>query len=300
MSQLVNPQAETGQRVLRESASQNFKRPSATLQERKWRNDNWQSRGPRSDRSVSPLPGFKNEAERKSGSMPETDTESLELAASLQQFAFEATASQELVPPSIQQSSRLPLPGEPPKSADHIPNSKPDDIDHADSSDWVYDRYVRHAAGMELDDSTTPMELEDDLAQSGNLPAGGGNAYGLLVIRDQDKEDWEAFAADEAEDDEDGYTEDEDSNAEDFYANDYPEAELSSDDEFDEPGAAYRARARNNASEEEYDLANNVYSDDDSYGFSSGEEAKDNWRSQPARKVIRQPERMAYGGDDSA
>ena len=69
-------------------------------------------------------------------------------------------------------------------------------------------------------------------------------AIGSIAIHEQDEELWNEYSSevDEDEDDKEFDTDGEDSNAEDYYGADYPEDELSEDDEFDEPGVAYRHR----------------------------------------------------------
>jgi hypothetical protein len=101
-----------------------------------------------------------------------------------------------------------------------------------DTDDYVIDTYVRETL------------LPDSL---GNLPTATGSV-GYLVLAAGD-EDWWAHGSDESDKEFD--TDDDDSNAEEYYANDYPEDELSDDDEFGrEP---YKKAHRRGSSDEEFD-----------------------------------------------
>ena len=101
-----------------------------------------------------------------------------------------------------------------------------------DTDDYVIDTYVRETL---LPDS------------AGNLPTATGSV-GYLVLAAED-EDWWAHGSDESDKEFD--TDDDDSNAEEYYANDYPEDELSDDDEFGrEP---YKKKHRRGSSDEEFD-----------------------------------------------
>ncbi|OSS43243.1 hypothetical protein B5807_12105 [Epicoccum nigrum] len=99
--------------------------------------------------------------------------------------------------------------------------------------DYVIDTYVRE-----------PL-LRDS---SGNLPTATGSV-GYLVLAAEDDDWWAAHGSDES--DKGFATDDDDSNAEEHYANDYPEDELTDDDEFDrEP---YKKAHRRGSSDEEFD-----------------------------------------------
>jgi len=102
------------------------------------------------------------------------------------------------------------------------------------------------------------------------VPDAAVEAYGILVIAEEDQELWEAYAEDEdAEWDE----EDADSNgkssylrrrtklmmlAEDNPTNDYPEEEVESDDEHDYNPYRYRRGA---SDDEEFDIDETAWSD---------------------------------------
>ncbi|KAI9855607.1 MAG: hypothetical protein M1824_005933 [Vezdaea acicularis] len=107
----------------------------------------------------------------------------------------------------------------------------------ADGMEYVYDTYIRHQVDATAD------QIE---------------SVGVLVIPEEDEEGWNEFGSRSESDSEGGGSDDADSNAEDFYANDYPDEEVRSDDEYGR--GAYRYRK--NASDDE-DWAEDVGSDDD-------------------------------------
>ncbi|KAF2277794.1 uncharacterized protein EI97DRAFT_457037 [Westerdykella ornata] len=103
------------------------------------------------------------------------------------------------------------------------------DVDST-GGDYVYDTYVREVIMPDAD---------------GKLPEPQGS-IGYIVLTEEDEDWWNGDEDTDKEFD----TDDEDSNAEEYYANDYPEDELSEDDEFDRN--AYRHYR--GESDEEYDL----------------------------------------------
>ncbi|KAJ5987795.1 hypothetical protein N7481_003005 [Penicillium waksmanii] len=116
--------------------------------------------------------------------------------------------------------------------------------------DYVYDVYIRRPLA-ETDMLTNPLaELESD-QQLKNLEASRAGV-GVIVITAEDEEYWENFIED---DEEEWDSEDADSNAENNPANDYPEEELSSSDEDDDPSAIYSKYRRHGVSDdEEFDI----------------------------------------------
>lgn len=80
-----------------------------------------------------------------------------------------------------------------------------------------------------------------------NAPVDTSLTTGLLVLSADDDDWWDA---DSAESDKEFDTDDEDSNAEEYYANDYPEDELSEDDEFGRN--VYQKKYRHGSDDEEY------------------------------------------------
>ncbi|RMZ67008.1 Transcription factor Iwr1 [Pyrenophora seminiperda CCB06] len=112
----------------------------------------------------------------------------------------------------------------PPKVTPDAPPTDADAMD-IDNDEYVYDHYVR--------EPVLP-----------NAPAPTG-PIGLLVIGEEDTDWWDADSASDREFD----TDDEDENAEDYYANDYPEDELSDDDEFGRE--VYKAKHRHGGSDDE-------------------------------------------------
>jgi len=122
------------------------------------------------------------------------------------------------------------------------------DPDAMDVDDYVIDTYVRE-------------ELMSDA--DGNIPEHQG-IIGYIILKEEDEEWWNG----EDESDREFDTDEDDENAEDYYANDYPEDELSSDDEFDRD--PYQRKYRHGSDDEEYDL-----NDEDAY---SGDEDDEHFR----------------------
>jgi hypothetical protein len=117
-----------------------------------------------------------------------------------------------------------------------------------DSDDYVIDTYIREAILPDAD---------------GKLPTPTGTV-GFLVIGAEDEDWWNG----EDESDREFDTDDDDENAEDYYANDYPEDELSDDDEFNRD--TYQKKYRHGSDDEEYNL-----DDDDDDVIGSGEDEDD-------------------------
>ncbi|KAL1955313.1 hypothetical protein VTO42DRAFT_8845 [Malbranchea cinnamomea] len=128
-------------------------------------------------------------------------------------------------------------------------------IDDDSDSGYVYDEFVRrplheveadpwlkHVQGNRWDGIEVPRDI------------------GVVVITNEDAHYWDALLEDEEE--REWETEDEDSNAEDNPANEYPDEDLSFDDEFDDVNAAYRKFRRYASDDEEFDV-----NDYDEYGY---------------------------------
>lgn len=128
--------------------------------------------------------------------------------------------------------------------------NNPDDAMEIDTDDYVIDTFIREP-------------LHPDSA--GNLPPPSG-AVGLLVLSAEDEDWWDGSDESDKEFD----TDDEDENAEDYYANDYPEDELSDDDEFGRD--AYQKGNRRGSDDEEWGA--NVEDEDDA-AIASGEDEDD-------------------------
>lgn len=91
--------------------------------------------------------------------------------------------------------------------------------------DYVFETYIRMQQ-----DSMTGIELSS-MGQ-----------FGVLVIDEEDEDLWDQYLREGDDDDEDWDSEDEDSNAEDNPRNEYPDEEVSSDDEFGRNLYKYRRR----------------------------------------------------------
>lgn len=127
------------------------------------------------------------------------------------------------------------------------------DADAMDVDDYVYDTYVREEVLPDVD---------------GKVPENTGTV-GIIVLKEEDEEWWMG----DDDSDREYATDEEDENAEDYYANDYPEDELSSDDEFDRD--PYQKNYRHGSDDEEYDL-------NDDEGVYSGDEDDEHFRRMTA------------------
>ncbi|KAF2686336.1 hypothetical protein K458DRAFT_430185 [Lentithecium fluviatile CBS 122367] len=127
------------------------------------------------------------------------------------------------------------------------------DPDAMDLDDYVYDTYVREVIVPDA---------------NGKIPEPQGTV-GIIVLNEEDEEFWNG----DNESDREFATDDEDENAEEYYANDYPEDEMSSDDEYDRN---FYKPSHRKGSDEEYDL--NDSSDDDAGARSDGDEDDEHFR----------------------
>ncbi|CAE7189078.1 hypothetical protein P3342_009053 [Pyrenophora teres f. teres] len=132
-----------------------------------------------------------------------------------------------------------------PDKATTTPDADADAMD-IDTSEYVYDHYVR-----------------EPLHPDAPLPTG---PIGLLVISAEDADWWDPDSSSDREFD----TDDEDENAEDYYANDYPEDELSDDDEFDRN--LYKKKYRRGSDDEEFGVGSADDDDEGGVGVGSADE----------------------------
>ncbi|KAE8384486.1 hypothetical protein BDV23DRAFT_166686 [Aspergillus alliaceus] len=149
----------------------------------------------------------------------------------------------------------------------HSTAGQDDDSD----GEYVYDTYIRRPLpnGGQLTNALADLELDQDewLRQKGIDTT--RQDIGVIVISPEDEEYWEHFAEDD--DDEDQWdSEDGDSNAENNPANDYPDEELSWDDEEDDPKAIYNRYRHNHSDEEEFGFDDSS-SERFGYGFGYGQ-----------------------------
>lgn len=103
--------------------------------------------------------------------------------------------------------------------------------------EFVFETYVR---------MRTDLDMDTEMIDANNL--------GYLVIGDEDEDLWEQYLKEEDDDQGDSWDEeDQDSNAEDNPRNDYPEDELSSDDEYDRNPYRHRRHASDEEGHDEGD-----------------------------------------------
>lgn len=103
-----------------------------------------------------------------------------------------------------------------------------------DMDDYVFETYVR------IKTESGPTIMLDPTSQS----------FGYLVIDEDTEELWQQYLNDDNDSDDEWDEEDEDSNAEDNPRNDYPDDEVSSDDEFGRNAYRYRKYC---SDDEQYD-----------------------------------------------
>lgn len=163
-----------------------------------------------------------------------------------EKFSDQVEREESDAPKQISRPSRFNVKPKPPKLRykDRHPekaaalDAKDSDAMEVDTDEYVYDTYVREIMLPDAD---------------GKIPEPQGTV-GFIVINEEDVVWWNGNDESDREFDLD----DEDENAEDYYANDYPEDELSSDDEYDRDPYKYRGEG-----DEEYDLDDAESDDDD-------------------------------------
>ncbi|KAJ4342121.1 hypothetical protein N0V95_007031 [Ascochyta clinopodiicola] len=117
-----------------------------------------------------------------------------------------------------------------------------------DTDDYVIDTYIRETI-IPSSDGTLPPSI---------------GTIGILILHESDEDWWNGSDSDDKE----FASDDDDSNAEEYYANDYPEDELSDDDEFGRD--PYKKNHRHGSDDEEFDAEESA---DDAIG--SGEDEDD-------------------------
>lgn len=139
---------------------------------------------------------------------------------------------------------------------------------------------------LDTDDFVIDTYIREPLAPNAPLPPG---TVGLLVLSSSDDDWWNG--SDTASEEFD--TDDEDENAEDYYANDYPEDELSEDDEAGRH--VYQKKYRRGSDEEEWGIDLDADADEDDDGvLGSGEDEDDLHYRMTVPKVKRAP--VGYWG----
>ncbi|OKL61140.1 hypothetical protein UA08_03593 [Talaromyces atroroseus] len=135
----------------------------------------------------------------------------------------------------------------------------------ADSDgEYVYDTYIRiplHTAPqlpqqkLQSDITGYTDPLAEANAANGISTIGPTRTdIGVVVITSDDEEIWDQYLEDDQDSEVDWDGDDVDSNAEDNPANDYPDEELSSADEYDDKPSIYRRYRSTASDDEEYDI----------------------------------------------
>ncbi|KAE8554775.1 hypothetical protein EYB25_003319 [Talaromyces marneffei] len=130
--------------------------------------------------------------------------------------------------------------------------------------DYVYDTYIRvpiHTFSSSVAASTPQSDLtghNDPLSEANIL---GGISIdptrtdiGVVIITSDDEDIWDQYLEEDQDSEVDWDGDDVDSNAEDNPANDYPDDELSSADEYDDNPSIYRRYRTANSDDEEFDI----------------------------------------------
>ncbi|RJE22555.1 hypothetical protein PHISCL_05101 [Aspergillus sclerotialis] len=270
------------------------KRPVVNQAERRWREER------KSDISTAKQ-RISQMAEAK---QVDSDDESERLAQQFEQIALELEGGMDVSPTEpkgIQPpAARIAMPKPPLKYQPRVPN-KPrvnaaagqpghgeahiDDImqtDHAhpapqdpehvgddNEDDYVYDTYIRRPLPPTGQLTNPLMDLESD--QDAWFRKNGIDTsrpdVGVIVITEEDEAYWEHFAEDDDEEDQ-WDSEDADSNAENNPANDYPDEDLSWDDEEDDPTAIYSKYRHHAASDDEqFDIYDSASEGEDRFGY---------------------------------
>ncbi|EED21949.1 conserved hypothetical protein [Talaromyces stipitatus ATCC 10500] len=139
--------------------------------------------------------------------------------------------------------------------------------------DYVYDTYVRvpiHTVTSSVSGAAPQSDItgyEDPLAEA-NTPGGitidpTRTDVGVVVITSDDEELWDQYLEDDQDSEVDWDGDDVDSNAEDNPANDYPDDEVSSADEYDDNPRIYHRYRMARSDDEEYDV--NEFDDEVDY-----------------------------------
>ncbi|KAL4964689.1 Iwr1 domain-containing protein [Aspergillus stella-maris] len=246
------------------------KRPVVNQAEKKWRAERQGAISAAKDRIAEVLE--KGAQARQSN----WDDESDRLARQFEQIALELDSEMDVAPTSAKQyptpsASRPVLPKPRLKYQPRTPNKhraaapsistesgkqksveSPEDGDS--DEDYVYDTYIRHPLPDKghLTDPLVDIVGDQEAWLRHHGIDSSRQDVGVIVITPEDEAYWEDFAEDT--DDEDRWdSEDGDSNAENNPANDYPDEELSWDDEEDDEAAAYRKYRHGHSDDEEFD-----------------------------------------------
>ncbi|KAL5334537.1 hypothetical protein BJX70DRAFT_402510 [Aspergillus crustosus] len=237
------------------------------------------------------------------------EAESDRLARQFEQIALELEGEMEVEPTTTKQhessiSTRPAIPKHPLKYQPRTPNkhrairststepnqetaSKSSAVHKGDGDndeDYVYDTYIRRPLPERelLMDPLVSLDIDHEAWLRHHGIDSSRQDIGVIVITPEDEVYWEDFAEDE--DDEDKWdSEDGDSNAENNPANDYPDEELSWDDEEDDAAAIYRKYRHDRSDDEDFEWENsggeggggNRYGSP--YGRSHAESDDDSW-----------------------
>ncbi|KAI7972532.1 hypothetical protein EIK77_008995 [Talaromyces pinophilus] len=157
-----------------------------------------------------------------------------------------------------------------PTETPRVVDQRPDEMEpvaeaEVDSDgDYVYDTYIRvpiHTVMSSVSAATPQSDIagyKDPLSEA-DTPGGISidptrTDIGVVVITSDDEDIWDQYLEEDQDSEVDWDGDDVDSNAEDNPANDYPDDELSSADEYDDNPSIYRRYRTANSDDEEFDV----------------------------------------------
>ena len=193
-----------------DSETRTYKKPSATTEEVKWRAKTWKK-----EAQIDKNSDTNAEIPQRSINSPKSYGDySLELAMQLQEFALQETQTNPSETPAKQPKAPLKFQPKPARarpermeiSVEENRNNKSVAFPDAPESDelFVYDTFVR-SKGL------NQMDFSDEGLTSNQVAQRRSREVGLLIIQEQDEEEWQEYA-EEIESERECDTDDEDEN----------------------------------------------------------------------------------------
>lgn len=267
------------------SASRPQKRPVVNQAEKKWREQQKESISA-AKQHLATKPEDDDHLDRLARDLEQVmldiESEENQMEGVSLDAPFEPVTTQQKAPvvkpkTPMKYMPRRPTPRKPPVAKEE----KDEDMDDG----YVYDTYIRVPVPRSKDGLSDPLSDRNTLSPATPHDIDPTRKdIGLVVITQEDEDLWENFLENDDSDEENWDGEDVDSNgntplllfffflsllkinidiyptAEDNPANDYPDEELSSDDENDDPTAIYHRYRHAGSDEEEFDV--NYYDED--------------------------------------
>ena len=185
------------------------KRPMVNAAEQKWRIENWDN----STKADSDTQGKPRTAQSIKEPSSQWDLNSEVLAEQLQEVVFQEMNAVRATPENDKTARQLKVQPKPPKPRQFTvkqnidafteDESTMDVIDNEHEDNYVYDTYVRSVADGSIKSSEENMNCLQDIDNS---------KIGILIIAEEDQEEWETFAEGDQDSDKDWNSEEEDEN----------------------------------------------------------------------------------------